>query len=370
MKIPFTRPRYWTTPPASILQDAGAPVHIPLEHTAYDVAAIFANCGISCNPHGVTVGASVVLYHMDLHDLRQYTKALRAAPMIGAALHSPVTIGASTVAHFCVSVARSERQPIPLKRVILTTAFNDTRSPTSTVLGATVDNNPLVIDIAKMPHLLIAGATGSGKSVLLHSIIGSMLYRGTPSTLQLLMIDPKQVELTAYDGLPHLVRPVITNVQIAVSVLDRVCEVMDDRYKDIRRGITNHPRLVIVIDELADLMLTSKKAVEPAIVRIAQLGRAAGIHLIIATQRPTVNVVTGLIKANMPARIALTMASYRDAGVMEVSGAAKLAGRGDALFQSPDHTIAPIRFQAAYTSDADVAAIVRYWKSKEALRHA
>jgi len=170
--------------------------------------------------------------------------------------------------------------------------------------------------------------------------------------------------LSLYSGIPHLGRPVITDVHTAATTLSQTCAVMDNRYTSMHKsGLpfeqTGMPRIIVVIDELADLMLQARQSVEPSIVRIAQMGRAAGIHLIIATQRPTVNVVTGLIKANISARIALTMASHRDSSVIEIPNAHKLAGKGDALYQPPDHTIQPIRFQSAYTSREDVAAIVK-----------
>ena len=202
----------------------------------------------------------------------------------------------------------------------------------------------------------------------MHTIITSMLMGANPGELKFLMIDPKQIKLSMYAGIPHLVQPIITDVEAAISALDNICAHMDQRYRDIKRGKTGHPRLIVVIDELADLMLTSKKRVETSIVRLAQMGRAAGIHLIAATQRPTVNVCTGLIKANIPARLALTMASFRDAGVMEIKGADKLSGRGDALYQPPNHTIPPIRLQCAYTSPADIAAVTGWWKSKDSRR--
>lgn len=219
-----------------------------------------------------------------------------------------------------------------------------------------------------MPHLLIAGATGSGKSVAINTILCSMLYCATPTMTQFVMIDPKQVELSAYEGLPHLAAPIITSAGEAVRTLASINAAMDRRYKTMQRKRVKHidqtdmPRMVVVIDELADLMLTSKKAVEESIIRIAQLGRAAGIHLIIATQKPVVSVVTGLIQGNIPAKLALQTASTSDSvRILGHKGAESLLGRGDAWLKLPDR-VQEARLQCAYTSDQDVAAVVNYWK--------
>jgi S-DNA-T family DNA segregation ATPase FtsK/SpoIIIE len=226
----------------------------------------------------------------------------------------------------------------------------------------------VVLSVADMPHILIAGATGSGKSVLLNSMIVSMLFSCTPETLNLVMIDPKKVEMSKYEGLPHLALPIIKNHADAVQALEDICAEMDNRYnlmaekgfkKASEMGLAN---IVVVIDELADLMLTSKYECEQSIIRIAQLGRAAGIHLIIATQRPTVNVITGLIKSNIPCKIALQTSSMRDSiTILDHKGAETLTGKGDALLKLPDR-VEEIRFQSAYISDEDIENIVNYWK--------
>ena len=230
------------------------------------------------------------------------------------------------------------------------------------------DNEALVLSVGDMPHILIAGATGSGKSVLLNSMIVSMLFSCTPTMMQFVMIDPKKVELSKYEGLPHLACPIVKNHSDAVQVLENVCAEMDNRYNRMaaegfkKASDMGLPSLVVVIDELADLMLTSKYECEQSIIRIAQLGRAAGIHLIIATQRPTVNVITGLIKSNIPCKIALQTSSIRDSiTILDHKGAESLTGKGDALLKLPDR-VEEIRFQSAYISDTDIESVVNYWR--------
>ena len=229
----------------------------------------------------------------------------------------------------------------------------------------------IVCDLAKMPHLLIAGATGSGKSVCINSIITSILLNAHPEFVKFMMIDPKQVELSQYNGIPHLCAPVVTDPVKAVAWLRGMCDEMDRRYNVMsENGVRNiesynqvyrdaqFPRIVVVIDELADLMYTSGKKAEAPIVRLAQLGRAAGIHLVIATQRPTRDVITGLIKANMPSRIAFATASAVDSRtILDFGGAEKLLGRGDMLYKPAD-ALKPIRVQGVYVSDGEVERVV------------
>ncbi len=251
---------------------------------------------------------------------------------------------------------------VTLKQTIATQHWSAHRTPSSAALGIDEAGIPVYIDIARMPHILIAGATGSGKSVALDAILCSLLYCASPSQAQLVLIDPKRVELGAYAGLPHLAKPIITDTAQAIQTLKQVEAAMDNRYNAMSQGKAPGPRIVIVIDELADLMLTSRKTVEHSIVRIAQLGRAAGIHLILATQKPLVSVVTGLIQANTPCKLALQTASTTDSvRILGHKGAEKLLGRGDALLKLPDR-VQEIRLQCAYTSDQDIAAIVNYWK--------
>lgn len=234
----------------------------------------------------------------------------------------------------------------------------------------------LVCDLAKMPHLLIAGTTGSGKSVCMNSIIMSFLYRCHPDQVKLLLIDPHKVDFAPYNGLPHLLRPVITEVKDAEDYLRGVCKMMDDRYAAFEKvgartfdeyaAITGtwFTRVVVIIDELADLMLTRKKAVEPLIVRLAQRARATGIHLVIATQHPTRDIITGLIKANMPCRIAFKTVSGIDSRViLDQTGAEKLLGMGDLLYKSGDSTDI-IRAQGVYVSNEEVNRVCDFIRSQ------
>lgn len=361
----FSR-QYWHTPQPNILTTPHqAQVSV---YDAASLARLLGDIGLPCAPAGHHIGAQIATYHFNLFALRDYTKAARAVKCLSAALSVPCTLVSSDRAHFAVQVARKDRAIVPLKRVIHTPEFDMGRTPTTAVLGLDEGGQPIIIDIAKLPHMLIAGATGSGKSVALNTILCSLLYACTPTTTQFIMIDPKQVELSAYAGLPHLTAPIITGAKEAIDTLQKINIAMDKRYKEMARKRvksieeTNYPNMIIVIDELADLMLTSKRAVEESIIRIAQLGRAAGIHLIIATQKPVVSVVTGLIQGNIPCKLALQTASTHDSvRILGHKGAESLLGKGDALLKLPDR-VQEIRLQCAYTSALDVDAVVHYWR--------
>ncbi len=252
------------------------------------------------------------------------------------------------------------------------------KSPLAIGLGQAVDGAPISADLTAMPHLLIAGTTGSGKSVCVNAIISCLLLQNTPTELQMIMVDPKRVELTGYNGIPHLISNVVVDLERIVGVLKWVQREMDERYRKLNeRGARNIqdynrrapegskiPYLVVIIDELADLMMLAPDETEKLIARLAQMARATGIHLIISTQRPSVDVVTGLIKANFPARIAFAVASGTDSRViLDAPGADRLLGKGDMLFQSPDAS-APVRMQGVYVSDMEIERITRYWKEQ------
>jgi S-DNA-T family DNA segregation ATPase FtsK/SpoIIIE len=362
------RCKYWYTPQPDILE-RGSTEQTEIIAPDY-IADILAQVDMPCISAGYTAGAQILTYHYNLLNLKDHNKANRAVKALSAALQTPCTIIPSDKAHFAVQVARRGRELVTLRQIISTVAFDCNRTPTTAALGLDDAGQPVIVDIAKMPHMLIAGATGSGKSVALNTILCSMLYCATPVMTQFVMIDPKQVELSAYAGLPHLATPIVTSAGEAVKTLAQVNATMDKRYKVMARKRTKSgtdaglPRLVIVIDELADLMLTSKKAVEESIIRIAQLGRAAGIHLIVATQKPVVSVITGLIQGNIPAKLALQTASTSDSvRILGHKGAEQLLGRGDALLKLPDR-VQEVRLQCAYTSENDVQAVVDYWKHK------
>jgi S-DNA-T family DNA segregation ATPase FtsK/SpoIIIE len=252
-------------------------------------------------------------------------------------------------------------------------------SPLGFVIGKDIAVIPIVGDLAKMPHLMVAGQTGSGKSVMINTILTSLLYHNSPSDLKLILVDPKTVELTPYDEIPHLLTPVITEPEKCISALKWAVAEMERRYRTLaevkKRNIAEYnnlkkeegmPYIVIVIDELADLMMMAARDVEALIVRIAQKARAVGIHLILATQRPSVDVITGLIKANIPARIAFTTSSQVDSRtIIDMVGAEKLLGRGDMLFLKSDMP-KPIRVQGALIDDEETIKVTDFIRSQRA----
>lgn len=280
-----------------------------------------------------------------------------------------------------LEIPNPESAMVALWDVITSEAFTKRKSKLRLCLGQDVSGNPVVTNLDKMPHLLIAGATGSGKSICLNAIIAALLLQNTPSELRFLMVDPKRVELTGYDGIPHLLADVVVDMERVTGVLNWILQEMDARYRRFsetrsshivdynrrvapRRGEKRLPYIVVVVDELADLMMVSPHEVERSICRIAQMARATGIHMIIATQRPSVDVVTGLIKANFPARIAFNVASSVDSRViLDMAGAEQLLGRGDMLFLPPDAPT-PMRLQGTFVSDKELHRLVHYWKEE------
>lgn len=281
--------------------------------------------------------------------------------------------------HVGIEVANAQKEVVGLKEMIASDQFikNDKELPY--ILGKSISGTPIVSAIEKMPHLLVSGATGSGKSVCINTIIMSILYKHSPDEVKLLLIDPKIVELSIYNGIPHLIMPVITDPKKASSSLFWAIREMDRRYKlfeenhvrdissyrqycKMNEKIEKLPYIVIIIDELSDLMMTAAGEVEDYITRLAQKSRACGIHLIIATQRPTVDVITGTIKANIPSRIAFAVSSQIDSRtILDMSGAETLLGKGDMLF-SPSDAMKPIRIQGAFVSDSEVLRVVNYIK--------
>lgn len=280
-----------------------------------------------------------------------------------------------------IEVPNDEASLVSLRDVMEARQFTKIaeKSPLAIALGQSVDGAPISADLASMPHLLIAGTTGSGKSVCVNAVIASILIRNTPEQVKFIMVDPKRVELTGYNGIPHLVAPVVVELERIVGVLKWVTREMDERYKKFseagRRNIEDYnknltqsmdhmPYIVVIIDELADLMMLAPDETERVITRIAALARATGIHLVIATQRPSVDVVTGLIKANFPARVAFAVASGTDSRViLDQPGADRLLGRGDMLYMSGDSP-APQRLQGVYVSDMEINNITRYWRTQ------
>ncbi|MGX1263384.1 S-DNA-T family DNA segregation ATPase FtsK/SpoIIIE [Rossellomorea marisflavi] len=283
-----------------------------------------------------------------------------------------------------IEVPNRDSRPVCISEVIASPAFQEAESPLTAALGLDISGQPIVTDLSKMPHGLIAGATGSGKSVCINSILVSLLYKSSPDELKMMLIDPKMVELAPYNRIPHLVSPVITDVKAATAALKWAVEEMERRYelfahtgvRDIKRfnelATRNKqysdklPYLVIVIDELADLMMMSPADVEEAICRIAQKARACGIHLIIATQRPSVDVITGLIKANVPTRVAFSVSSAVDSRtIIDGSGAERLLGRGDMLFLE-NGSSKPVRLQGTFVSDDEIDDIISHVRDQRA----
>jgi S-DNA-T family DNA segregation ATPase FtsK/SpoIIIE len=299
--------------------------------------------------------------------------ALAAAPI---RIEAPVP-GRSVVG---LEVPNEKISLVSLRQVMESHSFVEIDSPLAIALGEDVSGHAQAVDLALMPHLLIAGATGSGKSVCVNAIICCLLFNNRPEDLKMLMVDPKMVELIGYNGVPHLLAPVVVDVEQVVGALAWVTRQMDERYKlfhkagarnleqynqrvSRRKGEDPLPKLVVFIDELADLMMVAPDEVERHVCRLAQMGRATGIHLVIATQRPSVDVVTGLIKANFPARISFAVTSQTDSRViLDQGGAENLLGRGDMLFMSPQQS-APVRLQGCFVSDKEIGRLVKFWDS-------
>ena len=282
-----------------------------------------------------------------------------------------------------IEIPNKEKESVPLRDVIESEEFEDNNSKLSVALGKDVAGKVVLADIAKMPHVLIAGSTGSGKSVCINTIITSIIFNSKPSEVKLVMVDPKVVELSVYNGIPHLLIPVVTDPRKAAGALAWAVQEMDHRYnlfaekgvrdlkgynasleRETEDGTTGKlPQIVIIVDELADLMMVASKEVEDSICRLAQKARAAGMHLVIATQRPSVDVITGLIKANVPSRIAFAVSSQIDSRtILDQVGAEKLLGKGDMLFY-PASASKPIRVQGAFVSDNEVEKVVDFIKS-------
>ena len=282
-----------------------------------------------------------------------------------------------------IEVPNNERQKVYLREIFETDIFRKSHSKLSLAFGKDVSGSSFVTNISKMPHLLVAGATGAGKSVALNSMILSILYKATPDEVRFVMIDPKRLELSIYKGIPHLLLPVVTDPKKAIATLRGVIFEMEERYRLMsERGVKNinqynHalgeageddkkiPYIVTVIDELADLMMVSSKKLEDCIVRLAQMARAAGIHLIVATQRPSVDVVTGLIKANIPARISFQVPSRVDSKtILDISGAESLLGEGDMLYLPPG-TSKVQRLHGAFVSELETKRVVEFLKKQK-----
>jgi len=340
------------------------------------------NFGVSASIAQVSVGPTITRYELQLSPGVKVSKILSLADDISLSLASPgIRIEAPIPgkAAIGIEVPNKDISSVLLREVMESEEFKMQKSKITFIVGKDVAGANIVADLAKMPHLLIAGATGSGKSVCINTLIASILYKATPDEVKLLLIDPKVVELSIYKNIPHLLVPVVTDPKKAAGALNWAVMEMTERYKkfasnnvrDIygynslnKEGIDKLPQIVVVIDELADLMMVAPGEVEDAICRLAQMARAAGMHIVVATQRPSVDVITGLIKANIPSRIAFAVSSHIDSRtILDMGGAEKLLGKGDALFY-PVGAAKPIRVQGAFVSEKEIERLVSFIKDQ------
>ncbi len=375
----------FATPPLSILKKPiklkSSRLNKELIENVRILEETLNNFGIKVCVSEVHKGPAITRYEIQPAPGVKVSRIMRLADDIALSLAAPdVRIEAPIPgkAAMGIEVPNREIATVCLREILETTEFQDAASKLTIALGKDIAGNPIVADLTKMPHLLIAGATGSGKSVCLNTIICSILYKANPSEVKLLLIDPKMVELITYNGIPHLLAPVVTDPKKSAGALRWVVKEMEKRYELFSslgvRDITKYnaqimlqnseeqpmPYIVVVIDELSDLMMIAPVDVEDAICRLAQMARAAGIHLVIATQRPSVDVITGVIKANIPSRIAFAVSSQIDSRtILDMNGAEKLLGRGDMLFM-PVSAIKPIRIQGALVTESEVEDIVKY----------
>ena len=353
-----------------------------LKNTAAKLQKTLYSFGVSAKVENVTVGPAITRYELKPAEGVRVSKIANLADDIALNLaaetiriEAPIP-GKQAVG---IEVPNKEKEMVGLREVIESEDFKTAKSKLSVALGKDVAGSPVIANIAKMPHVLIAGSTGSGKSVCINTIITSIVYNAKPSEVKLVMVDPKVVELSVYNGIPHLLIPVVTDPKKAAGALAWAVQEMDNRYNLFaQRGVRDlagynkaqeaeHmgtlPQIVVIIDELADLMMVAAKDVEESICRLAQKARAAGMHLVIATQRPSVDVITGLIKANVPSRIAFAVSSQVDSRtILDQVGAEKLLGKGDMLY-FPAGAAKPTRVQGAFVSDEEVEQIVEFIKS-------
>lgn len=358
-----------------------------MRRTAEKLIGVLSNFGVKAKLLQVTKGPTVTRYEIQLDT------GVKLAKIESLANDIALNLAVSTVliapvpgkAAVGVEIPNNTVTPVSVREILETDEFKNAKSKLSVTIGKDIGGNAVIGDIAKMPHILIAGATGSGKSVCINSIIVSLLYKSSPEEVKLIMIDPKVVELGVYNGIPHLLIPVVTDPKMAAGALNWAVTEMMRRYKlfesvGVRKlemynklmekeGGEKIPQLVVIIDELADLMMVAAKEVEDYVCRLAQLARAAGIHLIVATQRPSVDVITGLIKANIPSRIAFMVSSQVDSRtILGGGGAEKLLGMGDMLYH-PAGERAARRVQGAFVSDAEIEKVIDYIKENSGETH-
>ena len=382
---PGQQPAMWEYPPLTLLSDGPGQKadRGDMRKNAETIEKTLDSFGIAAKVVEVNTGPAVTQYALRLSLGTKVSKITSLSSDMALALAAPtgqVRIEAPIPGRDLVGIEIPNRglEFVTLKRMLQSDVLRKAKSRLSVALGLDVSGSPLIADIAKMPHVLVAGTTGSGKSVLINAWICSLLFRNTPSEVRLIMVDPKRVELAGYNGIPHLLTPVIVEPDKILSALRWATNEMENRYKRFAEvGVRNidgfnelsgfqaMPYIVILIDELADLMAYAPVEVEDTVCRLAQMARATGIHLVLATQRPSVDVITGLIKANVPSRIAFNVSSMIDSRVvLDMPGAEKLLGRGDMLYIPPDQA-KPTRIQGTFVSEQEVAKVVDFFRKKE-----
>ena len=379
--------KIYRIPPMNLLvkgKKGGGDSDAHLRATALKLEQTLQNFGVGVHVTNASCGPSVTRYEL------QPEQGVKVSKIVGLADDIKLNLAVADLrieapipgkAAVGIEVPNSENTAVMLRDLLESDEFKNSRSLISFAVGKDIAGKVVVADIAKMPHLLVAGATGSGKSVCINTLIMSIIYKADPEDVKLILVDPKVVELSVYNGIPHLMIPVVTDPKKAAGALNWAVAEMEKRYKlfaeynvrdlkgfneKVLRGETGEdakkklPQIIIIIDELADLMMVAPGDVEEAICRLAQLARAAGIHLVVATQRPSVNVITGLIKANMPSRIAFSVSSGVDSRtIIDMNGAEKLLGKGDMLFY-PSGYPKPVRVQGSFVSDKEVQKVVDY----------
>lgn len=392
----------WKMPPLDLLEKKQSPADAGnIQQNAQIIQSTFADFGIEVEMEGANVGPRVTQYTMkppsgvNLGKIAARDKELALNLAVDKVrIETPIP-GTRSVG---IEIPNVKSADVRLRTVLESSEWKKARDPLTFAVGKDISGHSVVANLAKMPHLLIAGTTGSGKSVMTNTLITSLLFRNSPSDLKMIIVDPKQVEMAQYDGIPHLLTPIITSTEKALSAMkwsvgemerrytlmseEKVKKIEDYNTKMAKKGAgpqkvsdeeadKNHgekmPYIVIIIDEMADLMMMAGKDLEMLIVRIAQKGRAAGIHLVLATQRPEAKVITGLIKTNIPGRIAFAVGSYIDSRIMlDQSGAEKLLGKGDMLFLTTEMMGKPRRIQGAWSSDADIEKVTDFLRAERA----
>ncbi len=377
-------PGIWEYPPLNLLSETPGQKadRGDIKKVAAVIEKTLQSFGVEARVAEVNLGPAVTQYALEIALGTKVSKITALANDLALATEAPtgqIRIEAPIPGRSLVGIEIPNRslEVVTLKTMLASTTMQKNKSKLAVSMGLDVSGSPIITDITKMPHVLVAGTTGSGKSVLINAFISSLLFRASPSEVKLILVDPKRVEFTSYNGIPHLLTPVIVEPEKILSALKWATAEMDRRYKLFsERGVRNIdgynelsgfqavPYIVIIIDELADLMMFAPVEVEDTVARLAQMARAVGIHLVIATQRPSVNVITGLIKANIPCRIAFNVSSMIDSRViLDTPGAEKLLGRGDMLYVPPDQA-KPTRIQGAFVSEKEVKKLVEFLKSK------